>query len=58
MTSFALQMPALTGDVVTERHTALCQTRGHATHTVAGVDTGTCPRCGATTCRADSPVRV
>jgi hypothetical protein len=46
--SFLLTMPALTGDVVTERHTAVCRTRGHATHTVNGVDSGACPRCGAT----------
>ena len=40
------RFPALTGDVVTERHARICRERGHATHTVDGVDSGICPRCG------------
>ena len=38
--------PALTGDVVTERHARICREIGHATHTVEGVPSGICPRCG------------
>jgi hypothetical protein len=45
----ANDMAALEGRVVTEGHSRICRERGHATHTVAGVDTGTCPRCGETT---------
>lgn len=45
--------PALTGDPVTERHARTCRESGHATHTVDGVDTGTCPRCGAVTAPAE-----
>lgn len=41
--------PALTGEVVTERHARICRERGHATHTVDGVDQGSCPRCGENT---------
>jgi hypothetical protein len=42
----ANQFPALNGETVTEAHAAFCAERGHATHTVDGVDTGVCPRCG------------
>lgn len=41
--------PALTGEVVTERHARICAERGHASHTVNGRDSGTCPRCGTVT---------
>jgi hypothetical protein len=41
-----VQFPALSGDVVTTAHTRICELQGHATHTVDGVDTGRCPRCG------------
>jgi len=44
--------PALTGDVVTEAHARVCAERGHATHTVDGVDQGYCPRCGEVTAPA------
>jgi hypothetical protein len=40
------RFPALVGGVVTERHARICREQGHARHTVDGVDTGTCPRCG------------
>lgn len=48
-----LDYPALTGGVVTEVHTRTCAERGHASHTVAGVDSGVCPRCGEQTASAD-----
>jgi hypothetical protein len=38
--------PALAGEQVTERDAKVCATRGHATHTIDGKDTGICPRCG------------
>ncbi len=38
--------PALNGEVVTEQTTRICAERGHATHTVAGVEQSRCPRCG------------
>jgi hypothetical protein len=37
---------ALNGQVVTQRIANICADKGHATHTVDGVDTGICPRCG------------
>lgn len=40
------RFPALVHGVVTERHARICREQGHATHTVDGVDTGLCPRCG------------
>lgn len=46
MTAHALDFPALNGQPVTEAHAQVCRERGHATHTVDGVDSGTCPRCG------------
>lgn len=42
----ASNYPALSGDVVTEGHARICRERGHATHTVNGVESGRCPRCG------------
>lgn len=41
-----LDFPALDGRPVTQGHANMCTSKGHATHTVNGVDTGVCPRCG------------
>lgn len=41
-----MEMPAVRGEVVTTFHANVCGERGHAVHTVAGKDTGVCPRCG------------
>lgn len=41
-----MSYPALNGEPVTEGHARYCQESGHATHTVDGVTTGRCPRCG------------
>lgn len=38
--------PALNGEVVQERHARICRENGHATHTVNGVVSLICPRCG------------
>lgn len=38
--------PALYGEPVTEWHANLCRERGHASHTVDGVASLSCPRCG------------
>lgn len=48
--------PALDGRPVTQGHADICQREGHATHTVDGVDTGTCPRCGEVTIPNREPV--
>lgn len=37
---------ALAGQPVTEAHARHCRDHGHATHTINGVGTGVCPRCG------------
>lgn len=53
--------PALNNEPVTERHARICREQGHATHTVDGVDTGVCPRCGDVTeapLQAGEEVRV
>lgn len=42
----ALDYPALDGRGVTQAHARYCADHGHATHTVDGTPTGTCPRCG------------
>lgn len=42
----ALSYPALNGEVVTEAHAAYCVDKGHAVHTVDGVEQAMCPRCG------------
>ncbi len=44
--NFALEMPALTGNPITERHANYCRENGHATHTRDGVEDTMCPRCG------------
>lgn len=49
--------PALNGQPVTERHARICREQGHATHTVDGADSGTCPRCGEATTRERFAVR-
>lgn len=48
-TTTTAKFPALTGDVVTERHARACRENGHATHTVNGVASTLCPRCGEVT---------
>lgn len=58
---YGLTYPALNGDVVTQGHADYCSDHGHATHTVDGVDTGRCPRCGelkAPDAPAVTPVRA
>jgi predicted RNA-binding Zn-ribbon protein involved in translation (DUF1610 family) len=45
----SLDFPALEGRVVTEAHSRVCTERGHATHTIDGVSSGSCPRCGDVT---------
>lgn len=40
------RFPALHGETVTEAHAKTCQEQGHATHTVDGVPSAICPRCG------------
>lgn len=47
--------PALNGEIVTKRHARICREQGHATHTVDGVDTGICPRCGDITVTVEIP---
>jgi hypothetical protein len=47
--------PALNGQPVTERVARICRLRGHATHTVNGCASGTCPRCGDVTEAASYP---
>lgn len=39
-------MPAINNEPVTTAHVMTCLLHGHAIHTVDGVDTGICPRCG------------
>lgn len=51
---FAMSYPALDGAVVMQGHADYCREHGHATWTVDGVDTGTCPRCGVTTAPAEA----
>lgn len=43
---FALETPALTGEVVTEGHARYCRENGHAFNRKDGVEQGWCPRCG------------
>ena len=43
---YGTEFPAITGGIVCQGHTDYCSEHGHATHTVDGVDTGRCPRCG------------
>lgn len=50
----ANDFPIIDGRPVTEAHARICADRGHATHTVDGVVSGICPRCGdVTTLEAD-----
>jgi hypothetical protein len=46
MSNFALEMPALNGDVVTERHARYCAHNGHAAYKGESYDEALCPRCG------------
>jgi len=46
---------AVSGQVVTEAHVKACAAEGHKTHTVDGVDTGICPRCGESTVAEEIP---
>lgn len=43
---FAMEYPALNGDVVCQGHSDYCRDHGHATYTLDGIDQGWCPRCG------------
>lgn len=43
---YAQSFPALNNDVVTQGHTNYCLNNGHATHSVDGVTSPFCPRCG------------
>lgn len=47
MTTTALGFPALEGRTVTQAHVKKCNQQGHAVHTVEGVASPLCPRCGA-----------
>lgn len=47
--SICLVMAALRGEPVTQAHTDYCAAHGHAAHTVDGVASETCPRCGEVT---------
>jgi hypothetical protein len=53
-TSGEREMPALNGEVVTQRHADLCAERGHAYHMVDGIAGPTCPRCGESTTAAEA----
>lgn len=44
--AFAMEMPALNGDVVTQGHADYCAENGHATHTTGDDVSPWCPRCG------------
>lgn len=46
LTRTAMEYPALNGEVVTQRHADYCADNGHAVHTVNGVISQQCPRCG------------
>jgi hypothetical protein len=41
-----LDFPAVNGRPVTQAHANICAKYGHATHTVNGVVSNLCPRCG------------
>lgn len=43
---FSYQMPALEGNVITQRHTDYCKAHGHAVHSFEGLVSDYCPRCG------------
>lgn len=43
---YATSYPALNNDVVTQGHSDYCADTGHASHTVGGVLSTFCPRCG------------
>jgi len=53
----ARDMPALNGAVVTERHARFCRENGHAVHTIDGVPSPWCPRCGETTGPILGPIK-
>jgi hypothetical protein len=46
---YLLSYPAASGEVVTEGHARYCRDHGHAAHTVNGVPSPRCPRCGEST---------
>lgn len=46
MTDYSRSFPVLTHDVVTQGHADYCAAHGHAAHTVDGVVSPWCPRCG------------
>lgn len=45
---------AVNGQTVTQADANACASEGHKTHTVDGVDTGVCPRCGEVKAEADT----
>lgn len=45
--NYTLSYPALNGQTITEGHAQYCRDNGHAVHTVDGVKSTLCPRCGA-----------
>lgn len=46
MTVNPLDHPAVNGRPVTEAHAQYCRDNGHASHTVDGITSPVCPRCG------------
>lgn len=45
--NYKLSYPAVNGEVVTQGHADYCAEHGHAKHTIDGVVSPLCPRCGA-----------
>lgn len=44
--TYGLSYPAVNGETVTEGHVKYCTANGHATHTINGIPSAYCPRCG------------
>ena len=44
--NYKLSYPAINGETVTQGHADYCKAEGHGTHTVNGVVSPLCPRCG------------
>ncbi len=47
--NYKLSYPAINGETVTQGHADYCKAEGHGTHTVNGVVSPLCPRCGQAT---------
>jgi hypothetical protein len=56
MSHYGMDMAAAKGEIVCQGHADYCAEHGHAKHTVDGVDTGRCPRCGVRTIPASEEV--